>query len=382
MRKILVLFFLLFAINLSFVASNIDSLENKLNSVDDNSKAFVLNDLAKAYTEISPEKSVLYAKQAIEIALKNNQFDQEARATNSIGIIHYNWGDYDIALENFQKALSIYEKIGDNEGLINTLNNIAAVYTMWKNYDEALNSNLRALKLLEETDNKFKIASAMNNIGVLYQEMGNIANSRIYHQKSLEISKEINDQTSIVNSLNNLGVLSQDENKIEEAIEYYYQAIEIAEKIPNYPNLATFYNNLATVFVDKKEYLKAIPLLDKAYRIASEQKSKMVLQNSYYLYYDVYNATGNCEKALEFYKLHTELKDSIFNIQKSAKIAELQVKYELERNEKEIEILKKENENQELKNGLYKRTRNFLFVTVLLALVLFITNIHRFRNRK
>ena len=64
---------------------------------------------------------------------------------------------------------------------------------------------------------------------------------------------------------------------------------------------------------------------------------------------------GNFNKACQYLKLYSNLKDKLFNEKKSKQIAEMRVKFESEKKEKENIILKKNLRIQKLKD---KRLRN------------------------
>ena len=52
---------------------------------------------------------------------------------NSIGRVYHGLGQYQKALEYFEKSLAIRQKLGDVEGEGVTLNNIGMIYTAWVN---------------------------------------------------------------------------------------------------------------------------------------------------------------------------------------------------------------------------------------------------------
>ena len=51
-----------------------------------------------------------------------------AKLLNNIGIIYYNQGNYEQALDYYSKSLKIKEELGDNEGIPSTLSNIGIIY--------------------------------------------------------------------------------------------------------------------------------------------------------------------------------------------------------------------------------------------------------------
>ncbi|VVB52228.1 Photosystem I assembly protein Ycf3 [uncultured archaeon] len=74
------------------------------------------------------------------------------------------WGKYELALEYFQKALEIDEKLKDIRRKATRLNNIGIVYQNWDKPGKALEYFQKSLKLFEELNDAENIAGIMKNI--------------------------------------------------------------------------------------------------------------------------------------------------------------------------------------------------------------------------
>ena len=88
---------------------------------------------------------------------------------------------------------------------------------------------------------------------------------------------------------------------------------------------------------------------------------------------DAYAANDKYQKALETYKKHITIKDSIFNEETQTKIANLEAKRENELKAKEIERLEKENEYQQSRS-YYLYALSALIFVVLVVMFLFYRN--------
>jgi signal transduction histidine kinase len=87
----------------------------------------------------------------------------------------------------------------------------------------------------------------------------------------------------------------------------------------------------------------------------------------------------NYKKAFEYHKKYKELNDSIFNERNSKKMAELQTRFDFERKEKEIELLKKNEEIQQLNLERQKIFTQFLILISLLVVILAFVIYARYR---
>lgn len=104
---------------------------------------------------------------------------------------------------------------------------------------------------------------------------------------------------------------------------------------------------------------------------------------------DAYNRIGNAyylmterEKALEYFKKHYLLHDTIFSKEKRSRISEMQIKYETNQKEKEIELLKKNNQINKLEIKKQKNLQNYLIILAILLLALAILTYNRFKLKK
>ncbi|WP_333803344.1 tetratricopeptide repeat protein, partial [Sulfurospirillum sp.] len=153
-----------------------------------------------------------------------------AKSYAILGVIYDSKGNYDKALEWYEKALKIREKVlGSNHpDSATTYNNIAGVYHSKGIYDKALKWYEKALEIREKV-----LGLNHPSTATTYNEI-----ARVYHSKGI----------------------------YDKALEWYEKALEINEKVlgSNHPDTATTYNNIALVYHSKGIYDKALEGYDKA----------------------------------------------------------------------------------------------------------------------
>jgi signal transduction histidine kinase len=103
-----------------------------------------------------------------------------------------------------------------------------------------------------------------------------------------------------------------------------------------------------------------------------------VLRDNYKLLFEIHHAAGNVEMALRYKLFETSINDSIFATQQEAEVLRIQMKYELSRKEKQIDLLHHDNIIQQKDIDRKIMQRDYLIVgfTVvgLLVLLLFRSN--------
>ncbi len=360
----------------------IDSLKNQLNIVEGKEKVEVLNELAKAYFYESPQKTIEYGNQALNLSQKLDYVEGEAQALkiigggyyylsnyekalecyqnsieileeigdeqknastyNSIGIIYDELADFNKALKYYLMSLKINEKIGYKKGIAISLNNIGLIYWNLSNYDKTLEYYQKSLKIFEELENKRHIAHLLNNIGIVYKSLNDQDKALDYYLRSLKIKEQLGDKKGIANSLGNIGIIYKNLKNYDESLKYYLKALEMTEEIDDKWGTANTLNNIGNLYVKQQKYDKAFLYLEKGLKLAKEIKAKSNINNSYFFFSELFSDKKDYKKALEYFKLYSAVKDSIFNEESSVKIAETQTKYETEKKEKENELLKKD----------------------------------------
>lgn len=395
----------------------IDHLESQLPTVSVQERIEILNTLATNYRETSPQKSIDYGEQSLKLAEELHKDRDKAIALSNIGIAYNNLGsyskalkyhldslklwekmasekemaeslinlgitywrldDYAKALDYCLKSLAINETIDNQEGIAKALHNTGIVYDLLGSHDKALEFLQSALVIRENLGNKADIADTLNNIGIIYYFANEFDKSLEYYLRSSKLQEEVGDKKGLAKSLNNIGFTYKGLHNLEKAQEYYLKSLQLSQELDNYYEVANISNNLGQLYIELRDYEKAFSYLDQALKLAQAKgiSSKSLFRENYEFFSDLYVAQGDYQKALEFYKKSSAVKDQMFSEESRAKIADLQTTNELEKQEKEIDLLKKESDIKESELARQRLLRNSLVggfaLVVILALVLY-----------
>jgi len=382
LRKYFFIFIIFIFSTTMFTQNNIDNLKIKLKTVSVKERVDILNQLSKMYYTISPEKVIKYGRQALELSQKLDYDKGRAHALKNIGVGNYYLSNYDKSLEYYLSSLKVMEKIGDKEGVSSTLNNIGVVYWKLNNYDKALEIYTESLKMMKELKNREGISRSLNNIGLIYMTLKNYDKALEFFLETLKITKEIGIKNNIAYCLNNIGSIYWYLENYDRSLEYYLESLKINKEINNKYGIAGSTKNVGGVYLKLKNYDKSLVYLKKGLKLAKEIKAKDLLQSVYGSFYKLYYGKANYKKSLEYYMLYSEVKDRIFTEESSKKTAEMQTKYETEKKEKENEVLRKNNEIQNLEIIRQTSIRNSFIVISLLILILVFVVYQRYRGKK
>jgi tetratricopeptide (TPR) repeat protein len=279
-------------------------------------------------------------------SLKNNEgIGDKARIAGSLmyigGVYHY-LSKYDKALEYYLKSFKIRKEIGNKAGISGSLISIGCVYYYLKKYDEALNYCLKSLKIDEEIG--CESSDSLNLVGDIYEKLNKYDKAEEYYLRSLKIYEGMGNKRGIASSLNSIGVLCRDLSKYDDALEYHLKSLKIREEIGDREGSAVCLVELAKTYIKLKKLGKAFASLNRGLKIAKELKTTKIVMDHYETFTNYYMAKEDFRNALNYNQLFHEADKEIFNEKVQNQINALQVGYEVEKREKDIEILKKDKE--------------------------------------
>lgn len=311
-----------------------------------NNEAYAMQ--AKGDTDGAIEKYT----EALLIQQANGEMEGLSICLNNMGQVYELKGEIQTALDHYNKARIIQETNGLKAGLSITLNNIGITYKKQGDYDKALSFYNQSLSIRKELNNEHGIANSLSNIGALHGSKNDNETALIYFQQSLEIRRKINDKSGISNSLNNMAGIYADLEEYETALELFNEALTIRTEMGLKNSISESLIDIAKIYAEQGYMNAAKERAEKAMSIAEELGHPERLEESALLLSTIYEKEGRGQKALDMFKLHVLMSDSIQNeVIKKATI-EQDAKFEYEKQkvvddiEHEKELLYEQEEQQ------------------------------------
>jgi class 3 adenylate cyclase/tetratricopeptide (TPR) repeat protein len=399
---------------------NYDSLRAKISESPDNpGKVKLLLQLSKTYLNDDPNKTIAYAKEAMNLAA-NIKFDEGvALALKDIGLGHYLQGQYVETMDYWQKSLEAFEEINDSTNIARLLSNIGAVYVNNGDDSRALEYHLKSLKVAEKIMDTLRIVTAMNNIGVvylnkksthakamqyfmkavplselsgdnaaigtatvnlgeLYLAQKNFDKALFYFKKSLDAYK---DSENITYCLNNIGKLYTSMGNFPLAKQYHDQALAIATKLSARPDMVISLLGLANMYTKQEDYVNALKSYKEAESIARKINAAYDLKNTYEGLALVYSRLSDFGNAYKYQALLTGIKDTLYDAEADKKMLGLQFDFEIQKKEGQISLLKKDKDLQELSLRRQRLVRNTLLAGFSMILIIVFILYRNYRNK-
>lgn len=301
-----------------------------------------LNDMSKKYWNISPSLSVSYGNQALALARQLRDSRQEITALRYIGVGYMNMGSSDKALEYFFESLNISKRINYTEGISAALNNAAMVYDNMGMKEKSLEYYMASLKIDEERGDQEGVAISLSNIGLVYADLGKNDEALKHFMNALTICRKMNYKETMAMTLGNIGDIYNKMGNFDEALYYTSEGLKISKESDNKGGIATKLKTIGEIYLKTGDYQKALPYAEESMKIAKDAQLKELVMEDYKTISNIYLSMNNTVKAFEYFRQYSLLKDELLNKEVASKIEKTQTKYEIEKREKEKELLSME----------------------------------------
>jgi len=372
MRYNLLILFLLF-LGLNIYASKIDSLENKIRTEkQDTLRIKLLYQLSKElYQNRDFKKALSCNEQRLALVKKSGSPRDLVVAYSNIGTCYNELALYDKAIAFYYKALQTCNKykINDDKIYANVYRSIGSAYDNLNNSSLAQIYYTRALKINQKMKSEPGIANCLSEIGITYDKEGKYTEAlRNYRQANLLYIK-LQDAEGCFATNNNIGLLYQNTKRYDSALYFYNKCVDIANQMKADYLLIPARLNLGNLYNMTGKYALAYSSISQGLALAESQAELPMIQKGYEYLSDYYSKVKNFEKAYQYLDKSAILRDSLYSSEMNSKTAEMQAKYEFEKNEADNERLQRENISQSL--ALSKKINLIHWLIITLVLIIF-----------
>ncbi len=277
--------------------------------------------------------------------------------------------NYDSALIMYQKSLDIREKIHDISGIAAINNNIGTVYWNLEDYNSALTYYKKALQYYQKLKDSNDIRLSYNNIGASFYAINKLDSAKVYYQKALRIAKKLKIADAIATLYNNLGSLADKKKKHRKAIALFLKSRKYTNA-NSYKDLTNIYINLANEYLILNRLDSAKLYLDSAYILSKKYKIYDKLYKTEFFIAQYYNKLKQYDSAYIYLLKYIALKDSIKGITIQEYIRKLETKYETQKKEKELYIQKLKYDQEKQKNRLLTIFSVIFIILIIILLML------------
>jgi tetratricopeptide (TPR) repeat protein/DNA-binding CsgD family transcriptional regulator len=334
------------------------------------------------YKSDSLLQAIIFKKKAAGIYNDEKNLDKYSAHLETIGILYSFINDYRQSLKYFLDAIKILDDQNKkDEHYYSLIQNIGITYVEAEQPRQGVPFLITSMKYFEHDTISRKEYLVVNyiDLGVAYKNMKSIDSAFYYYHKALIIAQKFNISKHTGGILINLADLYGELKVYDKAKAFYQQALDEFKKNDDFRGYWHAVYGLAVVEKYLGNYTVAIDSVTKAISFFQENEDLAYLKDSYLLLSGIFEKQGDLPKAYKYFKLCSDIKDSIVASDQENQMAQLQMQYELQKSEIEtnnkISLLQKENQIK-----IYKA---YIIVGILIiALLTFGIYLIRLRSKK
>ena len=252
------------------------------------------------------------------------------------------------AYEYFFNALTLFTELGSVKNQVVVLTNIASLHRKNKDYDKALSFYYKGewlLKKIEEPKLTASVKIGHGNILSTKEFDGyDIEKAMKTYLDALSIYNRLNDSVGISNTYNSIGRAFSFQGKQDSALAYYRKALNLIEVTNNKRNLTTPNLNIGIILKKQKKFTESLLYFKEGEKLAIKFENPADHIDFLANFVNVYAALHKVDSMNLYFEKYKELKDSLYNQKKQHQISELQIIYETEQKEKALLVEQKANQ--------------------------------------
>lgn len=227
----------------------VDSLLSVLPSQEGREKVESMMELSKAFFDFSFDDCINWGEKAIEEATCFHDEELLAKAYWKIGMRYLDHYEFDLALENYNKALKLLQnKNDDSDLLMRVLNTKGRVELFMGDIDSAMVTYQKDMEVSENIGNELNYADVINNIAYIYFQQDDLDKAMDCFKDARQRYERVHDTLSMAQCDNNISNIYVQWQQYDEAKALLQKTIPVFEQNEDDVSLAHAYQNLATAY--------------------------------------------------------------------------------------------------------------------------------------
>jgi tetratricopeptide (TPR) repeat protein len=310
----------------------------------------------------APEQTVADANRALDIAQKIDYKKGIAESWRVMGVGYYYLNEPKKAIDAYLTALDEFQQIQDLRGEGSVYNNIGNLYRD-NDYDSALDFFQKALVIAQKLSAKDLIARIYLNIGTVNLSKKSYYQALNYYEKSAQFFGELKDSVNLVLCLQNKGVIYYYIDQFDKAEELLLEARMEARSLDLNEPIASIDLVLAEVYIKESKFKNAEAAVKDGITFSGIIKDEKLANDLKYISYQLELKRKNYAAALSYLQQVYHTDSAMFIHNSSTQINLIREQFKQQARQKENEIL--------LQRQQYDRVK-FWAVAIVAGLLLFL----------
>ena len=333
-----------------------------------------------AFGKLGIEDSALFhLDQCLLISIDRGYTYFTARAGNAKGLVFFHAGKYEEAIHTYQEALAVSEVHDFQEEEATILGNMGGVYFQMNDYPSAIKYSLKSLEIANELNDIENIAYGHLRLAVVYEEIDSLKQSIFHNTKASQSAETLENYVLLTYIEKTLGNIHKKLNRLDSSLYHHQRARQFARLEGEQENISSTSNEIARIYMEMGDLKMAKKEATAILNLSEKNRYPLQSKLAHDVLYQIAVKEGDYEKALEERNQYILINDSLNAVDTKERIAELEIKYETAKKEKEIVEANAEIEQKE-------RFQQFLYIIIgtilLFGTIGILLLVQRFRLKK
>jgi signal transduction histidine kinase len=299
----------------------------------------------------NPDSSIRCSLKARERAEQLQDLAAQTRSLALLGKAYYIKGSYEQSLKYTTSAMALAEKIDDRQSLASAYNGIGLIYLGHEQYDLALQEFRKAVDFAGIGKDSSHIAAYLFNAGICFDQTGEFAKALSYFNRAMIADK--GRHVSLM-AINRLGETWLHMRQFDTAVRYYRKLLADPRSLDDSWEKAFAYAGLAQVSAARGKFDSAIIQAKESLFFAQQIHAKWDAERAARILADSYASLHQYQKAHEYMVIDKLYNDSLYSDSREQVVNFLKLQ-------------QREKENQQLKDLSGQNQKTIKLRTVLLT---------------
>jgi two-component sensor histidine kinase len=367
-----------------------------------------------------PEK-IDYMTQALDIY---NQLRDNPRIQWVLGAraeVHRRQGNLDLAENGFLDVLNL-QKVQGERYLQTTYYTLMDINVYRGDYNKALAYGIACVQYIDHTGDSTVAPDAYEKLGTIYSQLMDPGRSIEWYKKALFqhekntdkehacrvnyfLTKELikTGRTQEAIAILNRSMKSYPPKELlnrelmagafadcyaalkqyPRAEKYYKQMIYLENRTRSGNQISAMaYYSIGKFYHEREKYQQSAGFLDTALKVTPGRTPVSIVKDIHFMLFKTDSVLNRYEQAMHHLRTYQILNDSIFNATRIKQLEELQVRYETNQKEKDIQSLRRQSQLQQKQIEQSNLLKRVTFGSIILLILLLLLSVNRYRLKQ
>jgi len=265
---------------------------------------------------------------------------------NNLAPVYSQLGDYATGLDCLCQSLPLYEDAGESTAGVEL--HIGMIHAGMQNWKDARTHTERALDLSRREGNLRGEGSALKNLATIQAELGELDHAIESARAALDIANRTDHASLKVLSMQSIAACLFMCDRIDESLQWHQQTLALAGELDQRVAVGVQHLNIAIIYQRLGNSDEAIPLALQAIAVAEEIGYRELERNAHQLISEMFELRNDAIAALQHFRKAMAINEDLLGREMQNAINRIQMRAEMEKAERDREILRLKTERLEL----------------------------------